>query len=489
MRGVRLAALLLPLCGAGCVYYNAMWSARRLAGEARRLEDRGRVAEAKATWLRASVKAESILVRHPQSRWADDALTLRAEALVRAGACGRARAALDAARDQVTETGLAERVALAAGECAIAASDPVTAMRVLEPVVNSSDGSRAHRARYLAGRASEQRGDLGGAVEWYRRSELPSARLARTRVLVELGRAREALDVIAEVEPSAVPMGDIHALLGDIARAAGQDTASLALDIVLRGGNIAAGDRARLLVADGERLSGAGRVDRARERYRSALGLAPDSPEESRARAGLLRLRMSEARDTAELRSIVLEVERWSGAGGTDPAQAITRLAQATLRHHETVASAFQTAEMARDSLRAPRLAGSLFLDLARSRPQSVFAPKALVAALAVGAEPRDSILALLDERYPGSAYTLALHGTATAEYAVLEDSLARALGLTMAATRPAGAVAAAPTPGPRGPWLDDVFRGAGPAERRASPAAPPPPARVRERPRAREVL
>ena len=487
--GSRLLLFVLPLWGAGCVYYNAMWSAKRLAGEARRLEEHGRLAEAKATWLRASVKAESILVRHPRSRWADDALTLRAEALVRAGACRRAGTALKAAREQVSEAALAERVALAEAECALAAADPVTAARVLEPVVISSDGSRAARARYLAGRAAVQRGDLGAALDWYRRSELPAARLAQARVLVELGRAAEALKMLAGMDTRALSAGDIQELVGEVARTAGQDTASLALDLVLRGGNLPSNERARLLLADGERLRTAGRVDRAQQRYRMVLELAPDSPEGAAARGGRLRLRAAAARDTAELRAIVLEGGSPLGAA-SEAERSVMRLARQALDPQATVASAFQTAEMMRDSLRAPQLAAALFLDIARAHPQSVFAPKALVAALEVGAEPRDSILGLLDRQYPRSAYTLALHGEPSPEYGVLEDSLARALGLTSVAPDPALATAPAPTPGRRGPFLDEVFRtvtSPGAPGHRERPQPQEPPARNRERPRARE--
>ena len=89
----RIAPVMsLALAVAGCAYYNAMWSAERFARDARRLEARGRDTDARAQWGRAAVKAESVMVHHPRSRWADDALVLRAEGLAHAGTCALAAA-------------------------------------------------------------------------------------------------------------------------------------------------------------------------------------------------------------------------------------------------------------------------------------------------------------------------------------------------------------------------------------------------------------
>src|ERR1700694_4957690 len=96
--GGRGAALALLAVLSGCAYYNAMWSAERYAKEARRLEARGQEAEARAQWALAAVKAESVIARHPRSRWADDALVLQAEGLARAGSCATAAAPLPQAR-------------------------------------------------------------------------------------------------------------------------------------------------------------------------------------------------------------------------------------------------------------------------------------------------------------------------------------------------------------------------------------------------------
>jgi hypothetical protein len=124
----------------------------------------------------------------------------------------------------------------------------------------------------------------------------------------------------------------------------------------------------------------------------------------------------------------------------------------------ETPAARFRIAEIARDSLHAPALAGQLFLDAVAADSASLYAPKALLAALMVLPERHDSLVALLDSRYAGSPYTRVFHGQASVAYAVAEDSLARALGVQSGDSRRSGVsavVSGAPVPGPRGPRLE----------------------------------
>src|SRR5207247_1693094 len=86
-----------------------------------------------------------------------------------------------------------------------------------------------------------------------------------------------------------------------------------------------------------------------------------------------------------------------------------------------------------RDSLRATHLAAALFESFARAIPTSLFAPKAIVAALALEPGAADSLLPVLDSAYPASPYTLALHGENSPAYAAAEDSLAQMLGVERA--------------------------------------------------------
>src|SRR5438034_1345296 len=370
-----------------------MWNAEHLASQARKLEGQNRVAEAQSYWAQAAVKAESVVARHPTSRWADAALVLEGEALARSGACAQAAAPLARAVDSVRDAALRERARLATAQCALEANDPVGASRAVAGVTESRDGGRRSQAALLAGRAAAQLGDADGAAGWFRRSDAPAAGPARVRALLARVRAIRVRAVQAE----------------------------------------SAGD----LVAVSDQLE--------RLLQRSAAGTA--------------------ASDGRTLAAQVQRVRQWDDLPET---------------------GRFQLAEAVRDSLGAPRLAARLFLRFASERPRALFAPKALVAAAALWPERRDSIRAVLDSAYAGSPYTLALRGEPSPAFAAAEDSLARALGLTVA--RPTVLLASRvppPVTGPRGPLLD------GPPPSPAAPAALAPAARraepgPEERPRQR---
>src|SRR5437870_12527560 len=154
MSRVPILLLVAGAAGAvGCVYYNAMWSAEQLAKEARRAEQRGSSFDARSYWARAAMKAESVVVQHPRSRWAEAALVLQGEGLAKSGTCDRAAIPLDAASRVVRSEALRERAALALAECTLAGSAPATAARQVAGVLTSSDSGRSAQASLLTVRA------------------------------------------------------------------------------------------------------------------------------------------------------------------------------------------------------------------------------------------------------------------------------------------------------------------------------------------------
>ena len=329
-----------------CAYYNAMWSAEHHANEARRLEERGQASEARAEWTQAASKAEVVRLRHPRSRWADEALVLQVEALARSGACHDAAEPLARARVRVQGGAVRERVDLAAAECALAGGDPLAADAVLTSSLVSRDAGRRSRAEYLAGQAALLRMDYASAVEHFSRSSEASA---RDRALVSQYRAR-----------------------------------------------------------------------------------------------------IAQASTPRDLMPVALQLRTEHG----DEAEHLLSLLTQVMADAETPAARFRRAEVARDSLHAPALAAQMFLAAAAREPASLYAPKALIAALAVWPDRRDSIVAVLDARYGESPYTRAFRGEASLAYAAAEDSLAKALGVPTARIVPALAVPrfGVPSPGPRGP-------------------------------------
>jgi len=446
----------------GCVYYNAMWSAERFAKQARRAEARGLQGEARGHWMRAAAKAESVHVRHPDSRWADDAWVLHAEGLVRAGLCAQARPTIAQALAAATEQDLNERIALVAGECALTLGAPAAASQYLEPVLTSSNRTRRSRATWLAGRAAEARGDLQGAVAWYGRSSEAAAGPARARLVLAIGPVARGLATLDTVLAARFDEVAWRALLDTTAAVAGAGAASEALDRALARRRVPPDARARLLLADGDRRFATRDLAVAEERYLAARRAARDRPEGATARAGQLRVRAARLTTPAELDALSEELGRMMG-GGARPGPAVgalDRLVKRIAQADTDLVAQFRAAELARDSLRAPALAGALFLDIAARHPESLFAPKAMVAAVPLVPERRDSLLTTLARNYPTSPYLAAVRGELSPAYAALEDSLARALGIAAPVAlvvRGAGGVAA-PVPGPPGPWWDVVF-------------------------------
>jgi tetratricopeptide (TPR) repeat protein len=457
-------ALTLAVSGSGCAYYNAMWSAEKFAKEARRLEERGREPEARAQWGLAAMKAESVMTRHPRSRWADDALVLRGEGLARAGSCDAAAAPIAEALAGVSDASLRERAGLAAAQCALTTGKPVDAERVLGEALASTDDRRRSRAEYLAGSAAASRLDYDAAVSHFRRSREPGALPARARAHLAAGRADDAGAVLDTLAAGRFNAAEWTNLLTELAARGDADAASGALDRMLVRARVPAKDAAQLLIDDGDRRLAAGDLGGAATRYRQAAAAGP-AGDDGVARVREQRVLAARTSSRGDLKSIIAEVTRVARAGeggggsGAGEARQLLALLARVVSTPETPGAAFRVAELARDSLGAPRLAGRLMLDLAAADTASLYAPKALVAALALLPERHDSIVGVLDRAYASSPYTRALRGEASPAYAAAEDSLAREMGVQLARVTPGRAARAGALllTGPRGPWLDDA--------------------------------
>ncbi len=481
-RGAALA--LAGWAAAACAYYNGMWSAEHFANQARKLERQDRTSEARSYWAQAAVKAESMVARHPRSRWADAALVLQGEGLARSGACPQAANPLERAVATVRDEALRERAELASAECALDGNDAAAAGRALAGVTESRDAARRSRAALLAGRATTLESDPAAAAEWFRRSDAPDAVSARVRALLATGRVADALALADTLARIRFRDGEWAAVLEDLRRAAGPDTASQTLDRMLARRRTPAGARARLWFADGDALLAAGRPGAAAARYAQVAAAVPDSSEGQLARVRTLRVLVVRADSVSQLAPVAEQLQRLVQSGAAGPAatesRALATLVQQIQQRGDLPESGrFRLAEVVRDSLGATRLAGLLFLEFARGMPASLFAPKALLAAAALLPERRDSLVAVLTSRYAESPYTLALRGSLSPAFGAAEDSLAEALGLALGtATASLVSRVAPPVPGPRGPLLD------GPPV--AALAAAPP--RAEPRPEQRRV-
>ena len=88
----RLGLLALPLA-AGCAYYNGLYNTKALAARAERAERDGRTFDAQSLWGQVAVKADTVLARHPRSKWVPTARYSKAKGLAGAGECAAARSA------------------------------------------------------------------------------------------------------------------------------------------------------------------------------------------------------------------------------------------------------------------------------------------------------------------------------------------------------------------------------------------------------------
>src|SRR3954462_8716458 len=188
---MRYPILLTVLLG-GCVYYNGMYNANRLARSAKKAEREGRTFDATSLWGQVATKAESVIVRHPTSKYAEQASVLRGVALARMGQCDEALGPLS--RVGLTGHGedLTEEALLANGRCQVALGNLIAGDASFSQLIQSKDPERRREAHYqharllrLAGRYEEALGTL----ESYRESRAQTVRLLS---LAGAGHAPEA---------------------------------------------------------------------------------------------------------------------------------------------------------------------------------------------------------------------------------------------------------------------------------------------------------
>ena len=422
--------LALIAIAAGCAYYNGLYNANRLASEARKAEREGRRGEARSLWAQAAVKAESVATRYPESRYRDDALLMQGRAMREIGECRRALRPLRDAVMFSTDFALRAEAGLLWGECQLAVGQADSAWLVLSALVDHPDSAVASRAFLWRGRAAMARGEPSEALIDLRRTREGGALFDRAEALTTLTRVREAtltLDTARRLPFDEAQWGPALAKLGVVDRG----SASALVLRLLNQQDLTSGERARLLMADGERWIPADPAYAA-GRFSAAIAAAGDSLEGKLARA---HLAIAEARQTTDLNRVAElteelgalmleggEVVNLAGGFATILDGIVFALGPPEPAHPDL--HLFRGAEEARDSLAAPPLAAKLFLLIAQRYPSSVIAPKALLAAGRLRGEISDSIGRVLERDYASSPYTRAAAGDYPAEYMAIEDSI-----------------------------------------------------------------
>jgi hypothetical protein len=422
----------------GCVYYNGMYNTKRLAGSARRAERDGRTFEANNLWGQVVTRAESLVARHPDSKYVDEALVLKGVALARLNQCDAAVGPLGRVSLLPADAEVTEEASIALGRCQLRLGGPAAAEIMFTRAAESKDPVRRHEARLLRSRALRMIGRHAEAVAVLEGLSDPHAEDERLLALAGAGR-REAALALAD---SMLATRDSAARWDTVVVAVAREdptTASALVDRLQGRPGTPPAARARLLLEDGLRL---GPVDSARAESRLRQAAEVDSAGEAGegARLRLTRLRLARATSVSELPPIAKELDvRMKGKGGfADEAgqlrRSVTRILTASDSASAGAAQAdlrlFLAAEIARDSLAAPALAAALFRTIVEATPDSPYAPKAILAGQVLDPVWGESAVPLLEARYAGSPYVAFLQGAEPYGYRELEDSLQRfALG------------------------------------------------------------
>jgi predicted negative regulator of RcsB-dependent stress response len=461
-----------------------MYNARRWARRAERSERVGRIAEARERWQRAAIHAESLVARHPRSRWVDDALLLRGRALVHLSAYTEAQLVLERAVAAAREEEMRRHAQVLLGRTYLALRAPQRALAVLDSAAESLLPERRAEALLYRGRSRLALGEPAAALEDFAASTHPQAPIERARAGLLLRDTALALGLLDSlVSWGAFAEADWLPTLDSLGAAGAVAAASRLVDSLAARGDLGRGQRARVLLSDGDRLLGGADTAGADRRFESVERALPDSAEGRLARLRRARIALAATDDTLRLDSIRVVVAAVADAGGTPAREAaplirlmakadsLSRIAGAEDAHW------FAHAEFWRDSLHAPALAARLFGGMVERYPDSPWTPKAILAAVALLHPSSDSLLRLLEARYADSPYTVAARGGSDERYAVLEDSLRAALD-SPGARRPGG-----PT-GPRGEEEDEIERVRTRVQPRPAQPRPTPPRPAQAPPR-----
>ena len=411
---MRALVMTLVVGGAsGCAYFNGVYNAKEAAGAADKLARAGHDADAAGSYALAAAKAETVLVRYPRSRWRADALYLAGRGAAFAGDCIRGESRLaEFLALSGRKTGERDRARIALASCYVRSSRYAGARDMLEPLRTSKDREVRRQASLWAARAAVGMGDtdaalayLGnvdvGSVQW----ELATASLAAQ----EYARAESLLVERAE-------RGDYReeALIAvrELWRAGRHESAE---KLVSRWAAARTSPNAKIMLhlASAELQMAAGRdsIARAHLLQVSRLATDPTIDREVSAQLALLGLKR-----LATLDDVQAAIRRAANAAAGSPTlrrmqDNLILVTMLDAAQDATGASLFLAAEVARDSLRAPLLAHTMFRKLEATQPGALLTPKALLAAAAIVPDSADAYRERVVSRHPRSPFALLVAG------------------------------------------------------------------------------
>ncbi|HKS07387.1 MAG TPA: hypothetical protein VJR92_13865 [Gemmatimonadaceae bacterium] len=453
MRRTAAPFLLVVLCG--CAYFNAVYDAKTAARSGDKQMRAGESYSATNAFRQSAVTAETILYRHPKSRWRAEALYLAGRGFALAGDCGPGLRRLGeylALPDQPTER--RERAEVARASCLYAANQLLPAQELLRPLLESKDENVRHDAALWGGRAALGMGNVDRAQELL-------ATVPGSVALWEFMTAAFGRNDLATAESLLVSRARAGDWRSDVPRyvttlwTAGRTMPAITIIDLYGRSRAPVGDRVALHFLASDLAAGIGDTAQARRQVISAQRIGVAAAVDAEARARLLALRIRELDQLADVEAaIVRDTSRTRG----------TKLAP-QLRDHVIRMKLFlsglnvggvgvyHAAEIARDSLHAFKLAHGMFLSIERDFGDFSLAARALLASRTMFPESTAVYEARVIEKWPRSGGAFALN-RADSSLAAMRgedrqlsrawDFVARQWDDTIKARRAADSVAAA---------------------------------------------
>ena len=416
-RRVRQALPLGLLASASaCAYFNGIYNAREAQRNADKRLQRGRDADAATFYATMATKAETVLARFPKSRWRGEALFLAGRGHALSGQCGDAIPRLDEFLRLGGQPADRRQLAtLALATCYVRTDRYSDGRALLEPLVTAKDRRVAEQASLWAARAAIALGDNDGAqrylglvnaaaAQW----ELAAASLGRG----EYARADSLLTVRAAQGDW---RQDLEDQLGEL-WAAGERDAVERLVARYDAARTPSYGKARLhlLAARLQMAASEAHLDSlAQAHLLAAMRVSTDTATDREAAVRLARLRLRAVRSVGDVDDIVRRA-RDEAKGNPEELRLEDNVMLVRILERgtdPTGAALFLAAEVARDSLQAPYVARELLYRLASTRPGSLFAPRALLAASNLWPDSADAFYQRIRTQYAQSPYSILLQG------------------------------------------------------------------------------
>ncbi|MBL0177842.1 MAG: hypothetical protein IPP98_01785 [Gemmatimonadetes bacterium] len=444
MRRLLVGVVLLS----GCTWSNSLYQARRLAAEGEAAARNGQAFEAQRAWDLAGVKADSAYARaHGVGRGAAEALWVRGRSEARRPDCPAAIATLDQALIALPNAPWREGLLLELGRCRAAMGDPSAGAHFAE-LLQSRDPARRREAHLRAGHLAVQEQRWNEALTLLAGEDTASARVDRAVALSALGRTDEALQVVA---PLLLVADSTVAWEPLVRHFAAHSTADADRFLERLSAQPTANDVRRSAWLFAAIDAGLPVDPVAAERHFQSLVRLPASRSVNEGRLRIAEYRVGQATSMRGLQSALDALGNLGTGSGLAAARIaeLQRIGGQMVAEHDSLVvgkgagdlTLFALAEVARDSLRAPALASSLWWQLEQGWPASPFVPKALMARMAIVPDSTEALRGRL-VAMTASPYLAFARGENDPRFVQLEDSLGDFI--TARARRLAAAAAAA---------------------------------------------